>query len=127
MTNTELDDKIDKLYAARKEAAEWNALVSDLKDEIKELEQEVVDRMNEAGLSRAGTTTANISISSTVVPTVDTDFWTEIRRWAMDNDYEALLPRSLNQAAYRELVQMGIEVPHVESFDKMKISVTKAK
>ena len=127
MINTELEDKIDKLYAARKDISEWNALVSDLKEEIKTLELEVVDSLNELGLSKAGTNTANISISSTIVPTVDSEFWTEIRQWIMDNDYDALLPRSLNQAAYRELVQMGIEVPHVESFEKMKVSVTKAR
>ena len=127
MINTELEAKIDKLYAARKEMSEWNSLISDLKEEVKALELEVVDSLNELGLSKAGTNTANISISSTIVPTVDSEFWTEIRQWIMDNDYDALLPRSLNQAAYRELVQMGIEVPHVESFEKMKVSVTKAR
>jgi hypothetical protein len=127
ISQDELNDKIDQLYKLRKELSEWNSLCSDLKEQAREIETEVVEAMSDIGLSKAGTTTANISISSQIVPTVDTDFWSEIRRWIMDNDYEALLPRSLNQAAYRELVQMGIEIPHVENFDKVKVSVTKAK
>jgi hypothetical protein len=127
ISQSELNDKIDQLYKLRKECTEWSSLLTDLKEEAREIETEVVEAMSDIGLSKAGTNTANISISSQIVPTVDIDFWSEIRRWAMDNDYEALLPRSLNQAAYRELVQMGISVPHVENFDKVKVSVTKAK
>jgi hypothetical protein len=127
MNSIDLEDKIDQLYALKREASEWGALATELKDQARELENEVVETMQDAGLKRAGTDTAQISISSQVVPTVDTEHWEELRRWIMENDYQQLFPRSINQAAYRELVNMGIEVPHVDSFDKMKVSVVKSK
>jgi hypothetical protein len=127
ISQSELNDKIDQLYKLRKECTEWSSLLTDLKEQAKEIEQEVVEAMSDIGLSRAGTTSANISISSQIVPTVDTEHWEELRVWIMANDYQQLFPRSINQAAYRELVNMGIEVPHVDSFDKMKVSVVKSK
>jgi hypothetical protein len=127
MNATELEVKIDKLYALKKESTEWGALATELKDQARELENEVVEIMQDSGLKKAGTDTAQISISSQVVPTVDTEHWEELRVWIMENDYQQLFPRSINQAAYRELANMGIEVPHVESFQKVKVSVTKSK
>jgi hypothetical protein len=127
MNTAELEMKIDRLYALKKEATEWNTLATELKDEAKELEREVVEAMSDIGLSKAGTATAQISISSQVVPTVDPDNWDSIRKWAVENDYQELLPRSLNQSAFRELLNMGIEVPNVESFQKTKVSVTKVR
>jgi hypothetical protein len=127
MNSIDLEDKIDQLYALKKESTEWGALATELKDQARELENEVVEIMQDSGLKRAGTDIAQISISSQIVPTVDTEHWEELRRWIMANDYQQLVPRSLNQAAYRELANMGIEVPHVESFNKTKVSVTKSK
>ena len=125
MNNVELETKIDKLYAINTEMKEFNAMVSELKDEARALEEEITTMMADFGLSKAGTSTAQISISSQVVPSVDPDHWDEIRKWLVDNDYQELLPRSLNQAPYRELLNIGIEVPYVEKFDRFKMSVRK--
>jgi hypothetical protein len=127
MSNDALELKIDALYALKKDITEWNAMVTELKDEAKECEEEITEMMSVAGLKKAGTDTAQISISKQIVPAVDADHWQEVRRWIMENEYDQLFPRSLNQAAYRELINMGIEVPHVDQFEKVKISVTKSK
>ena len=102
-----------------------NRKLTELKDHANALEDQIKTIMSDMALKKAGTELASISISETIVPTADPEHWNEIREWAIENDYQELLPRSLNQTSYRELLEMGIEIPHVTPFNKVKMSITK--
>ena len=126
MDQKELEERIDEMYALRQEIREWNAVVREMQDQAAFLEEETTSAMADLGLSRAGTEKVTISLSSSIVPSVDPAHWNDIRAWAIENDFQELLPRSLNQTSYRELLEIGIEIPHVQPFEKQKMSVRKA-
>lgn len=123
----DLDGMINELYSLKQIIREQGRELEALKQQARELEENCVSIMDDAGLAKAGTGQANMSLSEEVCPSVDSDRWDEVRRWVLDNEYTQLLPRSLNASPFRELHEMGITIPHVGIFVKRKVSLTKAR
>lgn len=125
MSAKDLESKIDRLQKLKEEIREWNALVNEMKTEANELESDITTIMSDLTLKRAGTKNASASLSESIVPSVDPAHWNDLRQWAVENDYQEILPRSLNQTSYRELLEIGIDIPHVEPYTKVKLSLRK--
>lgn len=125
MSAKNLESKIDELYELKAMIRAEMRRVNELKEIAVSLEEEIVTTMGDLALKKVGTDLASVSLSETIVPSADPEYWNDIRVWAIENDFQELLPRQLNQTSYRELLEMGIEVPHVEPFTKVKMSLRK--
>lgn len=122
-----IETALDKLYDIKEAIREHSAMLTEMKNKAKDLEDEIILRMDDLGLSKAGTERCNFSLRSDVVPMVDIEKWDEIRLWALQNGYGALLQRKLNTAPYKELIEMGIEIPYVKPHTVIKTSLTKVR
>lgn len=97
------------------------------KDELDELQTETIELMHKLGLKKAGTEKMSVSLSTEDTPSADPEQWQEIWKWIDANGYNSLIPKKLNAAPWRELKLMGIDVPHVGTFTKTKVSLTKVR
>ena len=123
-----LEDLIDEMHTTRERIRDIKRTLDPLEERMKELEEQVMHAMNEAGLKKAGSTRANVSLSTEEVPTVmDPDAnWPEIFHYLVENDYLEILQKRLNAAAWRELKAQGIEIPHIQPYERVKLSLRAA-
>lgn len=121
----ELNAMIDRLYQVRERKRAMARELKDVEAEYRELEDLCVERLDDAGLLRAGTGSANMSLTEEVVPSADPENWENIRRWCIENDCQQMLPAKLNAGPYREFREMGLKVPWVDDHVKRKVSLTK--
>ncbi len=71
--------------------------------------------------NRIGGLSANVSISETDVPTVKD--WDLVYDYIKTNDSFYLLQKRMSAAAFRELLNLGHEVPGVENFKDRKLNL----
>ncbi len=71
--------------------------------------------------NRIGGLSANVSISETDVPTVKD--WDLVYDYIKTNDSFYLLQKRMSAAAFRELLNLGHEVPGVEIFKDRKLNL----
>ena len=119
-----MEEKITRMKYLRDDYRRLDAESKALKDEYRLLEEEVVNLLKDDNLVTAGNSVASVSMSTEDVPTVDPEYWEELRQWLFDNGYADCLTKSLKAASVRELWAMGIELPHVSRFPKTKLSLS---
>jgi len=124
--NETLSQALEFLLMKREEYRYYSRQADAIKAEMVEAQDRCVDIMNEAGLTKAGTADVTMSLSYEEVPNVDVEHWDELRFWAVKNGYQAILPRSINAAPWRELKAMGVDVPFTSAFRKLKVSFKKS-
>lgn len=121
-TTETLSQALEFLLMKREEYRYYSRQADAIKAEMTEAQNHCVDIMTALGLKKAGTANVTMSLSYEDVPNVDTEHWDELRLWAVENGYQAILPRSINAAPWRELKAMGIDVPFTSAFKKLKVS-----
>lgn len=78
----------------------------------RDLEHQILDKLQEVGVSSATTSVGNVRISETVQPKVND--WSAVNDYIVENNMPYLFQRRLTATAYRELLQNGIEIPGTE-------------
>ncbi len=78
----------------------------------RDLEHQILDKLQEVGVSSATTSVGNVRISETVQPKVND--WSAVNDYIVENNIPYLFQRRLTATAYRELLQNGIEIPGTE-------------
>lgn len=112
---------IDQLWSIREKKRELEAAVKDLDGKISDIEVELMEALNAAGLEKASGTKASISITTTTVANV-TD-WDEFGKYILKNKFLHLLQRRVSDPAYRELLEAGKKVPGTEPFTKKRLNL----
>lgn len=123
---THMNDDIDALFYTREEVRRLEAELKGLKARQTELEHRVLDKMDAQGLQKAGTDLANVSVSTEEMPTVDPEHWEDVWNFVFENGYLELLRRQINSTSYRELKKLGVEIPYVSDFVKVKLNLRAA-
>lgn len=116
-----LGEKIDRIYELREQKREFESRAKELGAKIDELKGEVRQELDDMGTHSLTATRAQAIVTEQTVPKV-TD-WDALRDYIRDNEYEHLFQRRINSAAYKELVDMGEEVPGVEPFVKRDVAI----
>tara|TARA_R110002074_G_scaffold64529_2_gene154060 strand:- start:858 stop:1232 length:375 start_codon:yes stop_codon:yes gene_type:complete len=121
MSNTKIGDLIEQAHQLREVIRADERTLNSLKEDFKELSNQIIVKMDDQGAKRIGGLSANVSISETDVPTVKD--WDLVYDYIKTNDSFYLLQKRMSAAAFRELLNLGHEVPGVEIFKDRKLNL----
>ena len=121
MSKINLGDLIEQAHQLREVIRGDERKINALKEDFKELSSQIIVQMDEQGAKRIGGLSANVSISETDVPTVKD--WDLVYDYIKTNDSFYLLQKRMSAAAFRELLNLGHEVPGVEIFKDRKLNL----
>ena len=116
-----LDDMIDKMFLLREQKRGLESQVKDVNKELAELQQQYIQACKEIGTDYARGSMASASITETVVPQIED--WGMVAEWVMENDALYLLHRRVSSGPWKELQDAGVNVPGIEPFTKVGVSL----
>lgn len=121
-----LESQIDSLYFMREQVRDLEEQVKTIKKVMSTLEKDILDTLEDQGLTKMGTNVATVSVSTNLSPTVDPEHWPDVFNYLFANGYIEVLRKQLNSGPWQELLKLGIEVPHVTPFEGKKLNLRKA-
>jgi hypothetical protein len=113
---------VDALRRVKDEISEVNDKLDQLKKQKSELELKLIGEMNSEGLSLARTDYGTISVTKTEVASVKD--WNLFEDYIYKNHALHLLQRRAANAAYRDEIAVKGEIPGVETFTQVSLSLT---
>lgn len=120
VTEASIGKLVDQIFALRKKKAELEASVKDVEGQIADLDSEVLEAMEKAGIEKTATKAGSVSLGTSVVANV-TD-WDSFYAYIYKNKLGHLLQRRVSDPAWRELQEQGKKVPGTEPFTKKKLN-----
>ena len=117
---TSIGELIDALELAKSEQDALNSQLSDVKQEIAELDKQIKIKMKDENMTRAAGSGMSVSITETIVPNIKD--WDEFLQDIIATDRLYLIQRRVNSRPFRDLVASD-EVPKgLEPFTKISLS-----
>lgn len=112
----------DKLFDLREGIRDLDAQKSKLQKEFDEIEYNMIQKMQDAGLSNAGISRCTFTLKSEMYPQVkDIDAFV---KWAADNDKAEMLQKRVSAAVFREYFESTNEMPDgVDTYDKLTLGM----
>lgn len=120
MSELTMDDLLKDLNDSKQSLRELQAEEKTLKQSINELENRIILNLENQGVDRIGNDVCTVSIKKEIVPTVDD--WDSVHQHIIDTGQFELLQKRMSATAYRELQQMGQEVPGVVATELTRIN-----
>ena len=111
MSEQTMDDLLKDLYNERELLKELQSKEKAAKQVINELETRIIINLENQGVDRIGNDVCTVSIKKEIVPTVED--WDSVHQHIIDTGQFELMQKRMSATAYRELQQMGQEVPGV--------------
>ena len=111
MSEQTMDDLLKDLYNERELLKELQSKEKATKQVINELETRIIVNLENQGVDRIGNDVCTVSIKKEIVPTVED--WDSVHQHIIDTGQFELMQKRMSATAYRELQQMGQEVPGV--------------
>jgi hypothetical protein len=118
---TKIDEMIDSMFLLREQKRGLESQVKEVKAKISNLEQDLLTRFNEVGTDYARGSMASASVTESLVPQIDD--WGQVAEWIMENDGLYLVHRRVSSGPWKELRDAGTEVPGIEPYTKVAISL----
>lgn len=118
-----IDEKIDEMYMLRERKRGLEAQLKECVAEITECQTWLITRYKEVGTSTAKGVLASATITETLVPQIED--WGQVQEWVMENDAIYLLHRRISSGPWKELQDAGTDVPGIEPYTKVAISLRK--
>ena len=115
---------VDKLVALRNKKRDLEASVKSLEGQIEELQSQLLEEMETAGVDKFSGKLGTVSISTNVVANVED--WDALYPYIAKNKLWHLLQRRVSDPAYRELLDAGKKVPGVQPFSKKRLNLRAA-
>lgn len=115
---------VDKLVALRNKKRDLEASVKSLEGQIEELQSQLLEEMEAAGVDKFSGKLGTVSISTNVVANVED--WDALYPYIAKNKLWHLLQRRVSDPAYRELLDAGKKVPGVQPFSKKRLNLRAA-
>jgi hypothetical protein len=116
-----IDEMIDKMFLLREQKRGLESQVKEVNKEIADLQQGLLARFQEVGTDYARGSMASASVTETIVPQIDD--WGQVAEWVMENDALYLLHRRVSSGPWKELRDAGTDVPGIEPYTKVAISL----
>lgn len=115
---------IDEAYKTKEELTIAKYAAKQIEDKFDLLEAEILSRATNNNIKTMGTDIAKISVSESVVPTIED--WDATLAHIVENKAFYLLKRSVNSGPFAEINAAGGSIPGVAPFTKLKLSLRKA-
>ena len=115
---------VDKLVGLRNKKRDLEASVKSLEGQIEELQSQLLEEMESAGVDKFSGKLGTVSISTNVVANVED--WDALYPYIAKNKLWHLLQRRVSDPAYRELLDTGKKVPGVQPFSKKRLNLRAA-
>lgn len=112
---------VDKLVGLRNKKRDLEASVKSLEGQIEELQSQLLEEMESAGVDKFSGKLGTVSISTNVVANVED--WDALYPYIAKNKLWHLLQRRVSDPAYRELLDAGKKVPGVQPFSKKRLNL----
>jgi hypothetical protein len=116
-----LGSLIDNLWEKREAKRAAEAKVTAIQSEIDDLEVKVMERLDSEGLDKANGKNASVSTTTNIIAQVED--WEAFWAFIIKNKYTQLLQKRASDPAYRELLEMGKNVPGVKPFSKRRLNL----
>lgn len=120
-TNAKLADTINRLGELSTQLKQVRLQEKTIMDEQRELEQEAISLLDHQNARTFGTRTANAAIAESIMPAVND--WDMLFSHVASSNAWYLLRKQLNVTPYRELLNMGEELPGVTPVVQRKLTV----
>lgn len=114
-------DIINTLFSLKQEEKQLSSKLGDLKKQIHELSEQLIDQFVDDNLTSSSTKQAKAVMTETVIPTVYD--WEAFYDYIKDNNAWYLLEKRATSTAWRELHNSGFTVPGTEPFTKYSINI----
>lgn len=119
----ELGKRIDLLYEIRRQRLDAERVVKGLQEEETILRESIIREMPKDTTGISGHI-ARVTRTEKHIPTVKN--WDRFLPYVAENGYWEMVQRRVNPAAIKEHMEAGEEVPGVEMFTKIDLSIGKA-
>lgn len=119
-----LGSMIDILSNLKKRKAYHQKEVDDIAVDIEKVENDIIHLMVEMKLDKAAYNGVTIAPKEHTYAHVED--WAQLYKFIEDEHYLHLLEKRVSVTGYRELLELGRQVPGVVPFVKTKLSVTKS-
>lgn len=116
-----LGDIIDRLAKRKVDLAAKQAEVKVIEDDISDIKQEFIAVATGVGVKEARTATHSATVKEVLFPQAVA--WDQAYDFIHANKYYHLLQRRLSSPGCAELWDTGIEIPGVEKFRKIDVSL----
>jgi predicted transcriptional regulator len=120
MSETTMDDLLTDLTNTKNNLKDLQSEEKTLKQKINELETRIIVNLDAQGVDSIGNDVCTVSIKKEIVPTVED--WDSVHQHIIDTRQFELLQKRMSATAYRELQQMGQEVPGVAATELTRIN-----
>ena len=120
MSEKKLTDLLTELAKTKKEIKSIQDREKAYKATQRELEAQIVIRMQEQGLDKVSNDLCTISIKQEIVPTVEN--WDDVHEHIVKTNQFELLQKRMSATAYRELITLGMDVPGVKSTELTRVN-----
>ena len=120
MSEQTMDDLLKDLYNERELLKELQSKEKAAKQVINELETRIIVNLENQGVDRIGNDVCTVSIKKEIVPTVED--WDSVHQHIIDTGQFELMQKRMSATSYRELQQMGQEVPGVVSTELTRMN-----
>jgi len=120
-----IDELSRQLINVKNVITDLNSQVKDLKSEREDLERRLLAVLQAVGLNQARNEYGTFTIQETIVPS-DID-WEKFHAWILENDMLHLLQRRVNVKDYRDMIEMGEEIPGTTPYKATKILTKQGK
>lgn len=112
---------IDQLWGYREQKRKLEADVKEVDLKIKDIEDQLLERLDKEGLEKATGAKASVSVTSSVV--ADVQDWDAYFAYMAKNKFWHLVQRRASDPGVRELWEQGKKVPGVVPFTKKRINL----
>ena len=85
-----------------------------------ELEAKIVSSLKQQGIDRVGNDGCTVSIKEEIVPTVQD--WDQVYKYLIQTKQFELIQKRMSATAFRELLQMGMNVPGVKATELTRVN-----
>lgn len=120
MTEKTLNDLLNELAEEKEKLKGIQNLEKAYKSKINELEGHIIYQLETQGVDRTGNDVCTVSIKKETVPTVED--WDAVHQHIIDTGQFELLQKRMSATAYRELQQLGQNVPGVKATELTRIN-----
>lgn len=113
-----LEELTGRLYEIKNIKEAIGKQLKEISEQEDYLEGLIIAALQVEGLQKATTTWCTVSLKQSVFPGIEN--WSVLWEYMVKNNVP-LLNKAVNSAAWREMIEQGIEVPGVSSYDKITL------
>ena len=115
-----MDELLTELTEVRTSLKNLQEKERGFKSRKMELEARIVSTLKEQGIDRIGNDSCTLSIKEEIVPTVED--WDQVYQHLLQTKQFELIQKRMSATAFRELLQMGMNVPGVKATELTRVN-----